>query len=385
MPEPLRIPRINNNDDQVRVAAVRVTPGAFVQAGETVLEVESDKAVITVEAETGGHVLRVLVAEGATVDVGSIALWLGASADEPIPGEAGGEVGRAGNGAALPEPGGAEPTLKARLLLARYGLAAGVVARSGGRLTATDIEAHVAAHGLAPVAAVAPAPPPRAVVLPAAADETPMLPAQRGMLAAVTWQRDHAAAAYLEIGFDPEPWDRFAAAFAKANRLLFSPLLSLMAWRLAVLAREMPEINATVIEAPTGPRLASYASVNLGFTVQAGETLYLVVAHDASGMEAAAFVARLAELQRRTIARKLEPAELQGATIGFSSMARWELGRHIPVLAPWTAAMVAHTVSSIGGVRQGVLGVTYDHRVLSGFAAARLLRAVATVPATPEA
>lgn len=377
MPQPLHIPRINNNDDAVRVAAVLVAPGAFVRAGETVLEIESDKALITVEAEADGHVLGVLVEEGTIVGVGTIALWLGASADEAIP-EA---TAPSGNGAAAPLS--TEPTAKARLLLARYGLAAADVPRAGERLSAADIEAYVTARGLSPVQATTGAarPAPRPAALPAAATLTPASPVQRGMLAAVTWQRDQAAATYLELPFDPEPWDRYAAAFAKAHRLLFSPLLSLMAWRLAGLAREMPEINATVLEGPEGPQEAAYEAVNLGFTVQAGETLYLVVVHGAEALDEAGFVARLAELQRRAIARKLEPRELQGATLGFSSMARWEVGRHIPVLAPWTAVMVAHTVSTQAGVRQGVLGVTYDHRVLSGFAAARLLRALAAPPA----
>ena len=97
-------------------------------------------------------------------------------------------------------------------------------------------------------------------------------------------------------------------------------------------------------------------------------------------MDEAGFAAKLAALQRRAIARKLQPTELRGATIGFSSMARWGGSRHVPILAPWTAVMVAHAVSDSGASRQAVLGATYDHRVLSGFDAVRLLRALAAPP-----
>ncbi len=377
MPLPIHIPRINNNDDTVRVSVVPVAPGVFVRAGDTVLEIESDKAAITVEAERDGHVLAVLAQEGETIAVGTVALWLGEHAGETVPNGAVPAVSKA----TQHRPA----TAKAKALLQRYGLSEGDIAAVGDRLSAADVEAHVAAHGLAeavsrpPAATQAPAP--LGPALPAPATIRSAQPARRGMIASVGWQRDHASAAYLEFPYDPTPWESYAAGFARANRLLFSPLLSLMAYRLVILAREMPIVNATVLERPDGPVEVVYDTVNLGFTIQGGDTLYLAVLAGADGLDEVGFAARLADLQRRAIARKLEPAELRGATIGFSSMARWGVSRHVPILAPWTAVMVAHAVSGSGASRQAVLGATYDHRVLSGFDAARLLRALADPPA----
>ena len=45
--------------------------------------------------------------------------------------------------------------------------------------------------------------------------------------------------------------------------------------------------------------------------------------------------------------------------------------RHVPVLPPYTSVIVAHGAARPGNV--GVLGATYDHRVLSGFDVAQLL------------
>ena len=80
----------------------------------------------------------------------------------------------------------------------------------------------------------------------------------------------------------------------------------------------------------------------------------------------------LGELQRRAIARRLRPEESGGATVAFSSMARWDVSRHIPILPPYTSLMVAHAAPRHSGM--AVLGATYDHRVLSGFDVARLLQ-----------
>jgi len=48
----------------------------------------------------------------------------------------------------------------------------------------------------------------------------------------------------------------------------------------------------------------------------------------------------------------------------------------MPVLAPYSAVMVAHGESFDGGAR-AIFGATYDHRLLSGFDAARLLKLLA--------
>ena len=194
------------------------------------------------------------------------------------------------------------------------------------------------------------------------------------MLATVAWQRDHAAAAYLEIEYDPRPWEAQAAQAMRERRLLFSPLLGLMAHRLAALAPGLGA-NGTIVEGREAQRVR-YRQVNLGFTVQAGERLYLCVVAGADTLDAPAFVNRLFDLQRRAMAHKLVPAEMRGATIGFTSMARWGVRRHQPVLAPHTGVMIAHTAPAADGAG-AVLGITYDHRLLSGFEAVRLLKQLA--------
>lgn len=128
--------------------------------------------------------------------------------------------------------------------------------------------------------------------------------------------------------------------------MLFSPLLALMAYRLVTLVRETPMANVTVIDRPDGPVDAISDAINLGFTVQAGAVLHLVVLAGANHLTAMELANKLADLQRRAITRELKASELQGATIGFSNMARWGVLRHIPVLAPHTSVMVAHAVST---------------------------------------
>jgi pyruvate/2-oxoglutarate dehydrogenase complex dihydrolipoamide acyltransferase (E2) component len=133
---------------------------------------------------------------------------------------------------------------------------------------------------------------------------------------------------------------------------------------------ESPILNATIV----GHQRLEYTPVNVGFTVQAGDTLYLAVTRDAQTMGELQFVNAMLDLQKRATLHKLGPAETSGATIGLSSMARWKVARHMPILPPNTAFMVAHTAVAAD---KAVLGATYDHRVMNGFHVVTALRKLA--------
>jgi pyruvate dehydrogenase E2 component (dihydrolipoamide acetyltransferase) len=359
MPTAIHVPRINNNDDEVKLVSLKVAVGDTVTAGQLVAEVETDKAVVEVDTSASGIVLALRGSEGETLRVGSILIWLGETADEQVPDEK--------PAAATAASISGEPTAKARALLQRHGLRAEDVAASGARLSVQDVESHLSALGLQ---ARSPVPASRAT--------SPLAPAEpgalktlrgdeRGMLSTVTWHRDEAVAGYIELAYDPAPWDAFAKQLNDQHGLLLNPLLPLMAWSLAQLATEQPPLNATIV----GDQRYEYSQVNLGFTVQAGQVLYLAVVRDAGHLTEIEFVNALIDLQRRAAGHHLSAQETQGTTVGFSSMARWKVGRHVPVLAPHTSLMVAHTVDASG---QAVLGATYDHRVLHGAAVAQALR-----------
>jgi pyruvate/2-oxoglutarate dehydrogenase complex dihydrolipoamide acyltransferase (E2) component len=363
MATPIRTPRLNNNDDIVRFTHVHATPGSYVRQGDAVAEVETDKANVVVEADGDGYVLGFAQTIGEMIPVGSVLAWLGNAADEPIPKAAAAPASTADAG-----PTNAEPTLKALLLLNRFGLTAAEVPVSGDRLTVQDVLAHV---GRTPAPAV------RAKVEDLATLQdlapgarVPLNVAERGMLRTVQWHRDVAVPAYVEVEYPTAEWDEYAAAFQRRNRLLMNPVLPLMAYRLVQLAREQPKLNCTVVD---GHR-HQYRAVNLGFTIESGERLTLLSLRDADSMTEIELVGALGSLMRLGMKEKLTTEQTTGVTLSFSSMSRWQVTRHVPVLPPHTAIIVAHAHG-----RDGVaaLGASYDHRVLTGGEVACVLRLLA--------
>lgn len=71
------VPRINNNDDEVKVLAFDVRIGDKVQTDQIVGQVETDKAVLDVTASSAGYVLGFVAKAEEVVRVGSVMLWLG--------------------------------------------------------------------------------------------------------------------------------------------------------------------------------------------------------------------------------------------------------------------------------------------------------------------
>ena len=77
------LPDLGENITSGDVVSVLVKAGDVVEPGQSVLEVETDKAVIEVPCPPGGVIQEVLVKKGETVNVGQALLSLGSSASPP--------------------------------------------------------------------------------------------------------------------------------------------------------------------------------------------------------------------------------------------------------------------------------------------------------------
>jgi 2-oxoglutarate dehydrogenase E2 component (dihydrolipoamide succinyltransferase) len=68
----VQIPKMGMSTVEVDIIRVLVTPGQRVDAGEPVVEIESEKANYEIEAGVTGVVAEVLVAEGDLCEVGDV-------------------------------------------------------------------------------------------------------------------------------------------------------------------------------------------------------------------------------------------------------------------------------------------------------------------------
>src|SRR3954470_21804533 len=163
MPELLRMPEIAAATTSATLAGWPVAVNTRFSASDVIATVETDKAVVDVEAESDGVILRTLVTEGTDVEVGT-AIALIARPDETVDDvdAALAALGvSAGNGSApapAPEPApgsvpagnGHAPRRFASPLARRLAAEAGLLVTDlegtgpGGRIVRRDVEAALA-------------------------------------------------------------------------------------------------------------------------------------------------------------------------------------------------------------------------------------------------
>jgi len=188
----------------------------------------------------------------------------------------------------------------------------------------------------------------------------------------VNWHKENTVPAYLEIIIDQSYWDNYSKILMDANKLLVNPLLSILAYRVASIVNKFPRINSYC----DGENIITFKSVNLGFTVEVKDRLYLVVVHNADKMDELAFVKELFKLQKKAFSDKLSPKDTSGATIAFTSLSKEGVIRHIPILPTKTGLIIAHSSSfehKKDIAKSVTIGATYDHRYLSGGYVAKVL------------
>ncbi len=139
MPHEVIMPALGMAQDSGVVVAWHKAVGDTVATGEVLLEVETDKAVMEIEAQADGILTELRAGEGADVPVGQVIALIGESKDEIKP-----------NSAAAPAPAAAPPkatgTPKADPRVAEGPSQPKTVERTGGRVLASPKARRLAAE-----------------------------------------------------------------------------------------------------------------------------------------------------------------------------------------------------------------------------------------------
>ena len=151
MPTPVRMPPLGQVSDELRLLGWHRAEGETVREGELLLEIETDKATLDVEASVSGTLLRIDCSEGETVTAGTILGWLGEPGEQIVEAEPEREPPPA-PAVMSPPPTAAMPqarhdrvlaTPAARMLAKELGVDLSDVAGTGpdGRIERRDVEA----------------------------------------------------------------------------------------------------------------------------------------------------------------------------------------------------------------------------------------------------
>ena len=399
----LRMPEVAANATHATLAAWSKKEGEPIAAGDCLAEVETDKAIVEISADSAGVMGQWLVPAGQEVEVGApIAVLLAAgeaAADVQALLQAAGAVATAPAAAAASAvPGTPAPAATtaqasgerlrasplARRLAAQRGVDLSRLQGSGpgGRIVKIDVER---AQAAAPAPALASAPVAAApVAAPAgsgasAVTEVPHSSMRRTIARRLAESKSTIPHFYLTVECRME---RLLALRTEINASASRKISvnDFIVRAVAVALREVPQANVGW----TDTAMRQYAQADVAVAVSTDTGLITPIVRAADRKTLSQISAEIADLAARARAGQLRPEEYQGGSFSVSNLGMHGVGAFSAIINPPQAAILAVGASQqkpvvengelkVGTVMACTLSV--DHRAIDGALAAQWLAA----------
>jgi pyruvate dehydrogenase E2 component (dihydrolipoamide acetyltransferase) len=385
------MPALEMAQETGKLIAWRKKEGDRVTKGEPLLEVETDKAVLEVEAPADGVLAGITAAAGADIPVGKTIAWIVAPGEKPpaenesaasAPAARGKTESHAGPVAAsAPQPSAVQSARispKARRLAKELGVDLAAVRGSGpgGEILASDVQA-----------------------APAASDAAPKqggieVPSTLGRLMAERTTQSWTTVPHffvtreIEAGALNEYRERLTPEIERTHHIRITHTDLLVALVARVLLKH-PRLNSSW----TAEGIRLHDHVNMGVAIAVNDGVVAAVIPNAHGASLGEIATRRRDLAERARAGKLHPADLADATFTISNLGMHRVDQFTAIIIPPQAAILAvgsiadRVVAADGkpAVR-AMMGLTLscDHRAVDGARAAMFLSDLAEAVRQPE-
>jgi pyruvate dehydrogenase E2 component (dihydrolipoamide acetyltransferase) len=402
----IQMPRLSDTMEEGVIANWHKQVGDKVARGEVVAEIETDKALMELEAYDDGVLEKILVEAGTTVPIG-----------EPIAvlGDGSGSAAEAAPAPAAPAPAAAEPAAEeapaapapapaaapvetaapaesgskpkasplAKAVAKEKGVDLGTVQGTGpgGRIIRADIEAAAAAAPAEPTpapAAQATAP----AVVNDDVEEIPLSNIRKVTAKRLTESKQNAPHFYLTSAIDVTELLEFRASLNERLQSAGGPKISvndLIVKAVATSLRANPAVNVSF----AGDKMLQHKRINLGVAVAIEGGLVVPVVKDADRKSVSEIATESRELAGRAREGKLKLDEMSGGTFSISNLGMFGIEQFSAVINPPEAAILAvGAARDEVQVRDGefvarkILRVTLsaDHRAVDGAVGAAFLQ-----------
>jgi pyruvate dehydrogenase E2 component (dihydrolipoamide acetyltransferase) len=383
--------------------------GQPVKSGETLAEVETDKAVMELVARADGQLLQQVVSEGATVPVGDVVAYIGAAGESvgaPAAAPAAAAPHPPAVSVATPPPPitAADATrIKASPLARRIARESGVDLKliqgsgPGGRVVKRDVESVPAAAAVVaePVRPIPTPRPPAPAPIGAPYEDVSLTQIRKTIAKRLATSLGPVPHFFLTSDVDME---RAADARDALNRQLgdqgqgsgkisFNDII-LKAVALALTKHRA--CNAWWQD----DHIRYWNEVHLGIAVAVEDGLITPVLRHADRRSLAEIGAAARELAQRARERRLAPDEYTGSTFSVSNLGMFDIDEFTAVINPPEAGIVAvgaivpKAVAVDGQIavrRRLRLTMSCDHRVIDGATGAAFLKTLKQMLENPLA
>lgn len=391
------VPTLGESVSEATVAQWLKREGEAVKADEPIVELETDKVTLEVNAPADGVITKITVGEGENVEVGAILgeLSEGAAAAAPAPAaETPAEKPAEEAPVAAPAPAAVtdaapvdEPKLSpaVRKMIADNNLDAAQIPASGenGRVTKEDVQNYLASAPKAAAPAAAPAPAKAAAPAKAgpareagAREEKVKMTKLRQVIASRLKEAQNNAAiltTFNEVDMKPvmDVRKAYKDAFEKKHGIKLG-FMSFFVKAAVQALKEFPAVNAEI----SGDSIIYKNYYNIGVAVSTPQGLVVPVLRDADQMSMADIEGTIVDLGKRARDGKLGMDEMQGGTFTITNGGVFGSLLSTPILnMPQSGILGMHSIQQrpvvlpsgeIAARPMMYLAHSYDHRIIDG-------------------
>jgi 2-oxoglutarate dehydrogenase E2 component (dihydrolipoamide succinyltransferase) len=386
--------------------------GDTVEVDEALVELETDKVTLEINAPVAGMLSEIRFEQGTDVEVGTIlgvvaegetcaakaappakpAEPAPAPAAEPKPAAAAAPAG--GNGAApATDVGVLAPAV--RKLVEENRLDAGLIPATGkdGRLTKGDVLTYLESHKDAPAPTPAPTAPPAAPAPAGEREERVPMTRLRKRIAARLKEAQNTAAMLTtfnecDMSGVLSARTKYKEAFEKKHGVRLG-FMSFFIKAAIVALKELPAVNAQI----DGDDLVYKNHYDIGVAVGTEQGLVVPVIRDADRMSFAGIESTIADFGRRARDGKLTLDDLTGGTFTITNGGVYGSLMSTPILNPPQSGILGMHKTQPRPVAVGdtvevrpmmYLALSYDHRIIDGREAVTFLVRVKECIEDPE-
>ncbi|MCP5426379.1 MAG: 2-oxo acid dehydrogenase subunit E2 [Gammaproteobacteria bacterium] len=393
----IEMPKLSDTMTEGTVVKWHKVVGDSVDVGDLLADIETDKAVMELEAFDEGALKEIYVSEGGKAQIGEkLALLLGdgevapanegeADTTDSVDAKAGNQPmpvspkteAKAPEGAAPASAGRIKASPLAKKIAGAKDVDLSLIPGSGpgGRITARDVESASTPTASAP-ATISPAPALQG-------DRRIPLSGMRKIIAErLLASKTRIPHFYLNIEVDANELVRLRAQVNERleqsgeGKLTFNDFI-LKA--VAVAATKVPRVNASF----AGDAVIEYGDVHLSVAVAMDEGLVTPVIRQAQRKSLREISEAVKDLATRARTKKLKPEEYQGGTLTVSNLGRYGIESFSAVINPPQAVIlsigaivkkpVINTRNEIVPAQRMAIGLSADHRVVDGVIGAQYL------------
>ena len=381
------MPALEMAQETGKLLAWRKKEGERVSKGEPLLEIETDKAVVEVEAPGDGILAGITAQIGAVIPVGETIAWLVAPGEQPpTKATSTAPTARATSGAAphsaaaaaapvAARAAGVIPQIspKARRLAKELGVDFTQITGTGpeGVITAEDVQRFADSQGKV-AAAAAPVPVPAA---------EPLSQVARLMAERTTQSWTSVPHFFLVCDVDASELIATQKKFSEAAEKSQSTTTTITDLLIVLIAKTLakhPKMNASW----RGEGIRLNPEINISVAMAVKDGVVGAVIHKADTLKIAEISAQRRDLTERARAGRLRPLDITGGTFTLSNLGMYKVDAFSAIITPPQAAVLAvGTISERVVATDGkpavrpmmTMTLSSDHRVVDGARAAEFL------------